>query len=184
MDVPASKAIDTLEAFDALVAPRRLQLVEFFQHPGTAKQAAAHFDVPVTRLYYHINALLEHGLLHVVSEQKRGAMVERQFQVTAQSFSPSEKFMSQYGSAGLLEVIKLTFADAELALRRAVESGLVSLEDRDRERVVLGYSSMRLTEDSLRTLVGKINELIRDTPDDPDGMRIGGLIAIFPKADN
>lgn len=183
MDVPQTKAIDTLEAFDALVAPRRLQLIEFYRNPGTAKEAAEQFDVPVTRLYYHINALLEHDLLQVVSEEKRGGMIERQFQITAQSFAPSQTFMDQYGSQGLLEVVRLAFADAEAALRRAVESGIVSLEDRDRDRIVLGYSSMQLTEEGLREMVRKISEIISDTPDDPDGMRVGGLVAIFPKAD-
>ena len=61
MDIPESMEIDTLETFDALVAPRRLQLLEFFSQPGTAKAAAEQFDVPVTRLYYHINTLLDHG---------------------------------------------------------------------------------------------------------------------------
>ena len=184
MDIPNETEIDTLEAFDALVSPRRLRLVEFFQEPGTAKDAAERLGVPVTQLYYHINTLLENDLLRVVSEHKRGGMIERHFQVCARSFRPSRKFLDQYGPEGLLEVIKLTFADAELALRRAVEAGHVSLAEADSERVALGYSSMRLTEDGLRELVGKINALIQDTPDDPDGMRVGGLIAIFPKADS
>lgn len=184
MDIPENREIDTLEAFDALVSPRRLRLVEFYQEPATAKAAAEHLGVPVTQLYYHINMLLENELLRIVSEQKRGGMVERYFQVSARSFRPSRTFMDQYGTAGLLEVIKLTFADAELALRRAVEAGHVSLDEGDRDRVALGYSGMRLSEEGLRSLVKKINGLIHDTPDDPDGMRVGGLVAIFPRADS
>lgn len=184
MDIPEEKEIDTLEAFDALVSPRRLRLLEIFQRPGTAKAAAEQLGVPVTQLYYHINTLLENDLLCVVAERKRGGMIERHFQVTGRSFRPSLKFLDQYGAAGLLEVIKLTFADAELALRRSVEAGLVSLANEERDRVALGYSSMRLSEDSLRDLVGKINALIQETPDEPDGMRVGGFVAIFPKADS
>lgn len=181
MKIPEHMEIDSLEAFDALVAPRRLQLVEFFAEAGTAREAAERFDVPVTRLYYHINSLLDHGLLKVVAHKKRGGMVERHFQVAARSFRPSRRFMAQYGSAGLVEVIKLTFASAELALHQSVEAGLVSMERRDEERVALGYSSLRLTEANLRKLVRQINELINDTPDDPDGIRVGGLVAVFPK---
>lgn len=183
MDIPTEMEIDTLEAFDALVAPQRLALAEYFRHPGTAKEAAEHLGVPVTRLYYHINTMLKNGLLYVVEERQKGGMAERLFQVSAQSFRPSSRFLSQYGSAGLVELIRLTFADAETALRRSVEAGLVGLEGDTRKRVALGYSSMRLTEPNLRKLVSKIDKLIADTPDDPDGMRVGGLVAIFPKAD-
>lgn len=182
-EIADSWEIDTLEAFDALVAPRRLELVDFFKDPGTAKQAAGYLDVPVTRLYYHINALLAHGFLQVVEETKRGGMTERLFCVSARSFRPSQQFADRYGGEGLQEVVRLAFADAEQALRRAIDSGVVSWEALDERRVSLGYHSMRLTEEHLQELVQKLNELTLDSPDDPDGIRVAGLIAVFPKAD-
>ena len=176
--------IDTLDSFDALLAPKRLDLLEFFRKPGTAKEAADHLGVPVTRLYYHINGLLEHGFLQVIQENKRGGMTERVFGAAAASFTPSQKFMDQYGNEGFDEIVKLSFANAEAALKRAVDAGLVSMLPPENPLFTLGYHSLQLAEEDLRELVRAIDKLVRGAPEDPDGIRVAGLVAIFPMADS
>lgn len=173
--------IDTLESFDALLAPKRLDLLEFFRNPGTAKEAAEHMGVPVTRLYYHINGLLEHGFLQVIDEHKRGGMTQRVFAAAAASFTPSQRFLDQYGTDGFHEIVRLSFANAESALKRAIDAGLVSMMPGE-SRQLLGYHSLILSEESLVELVDAIDKLVRGAPEDPDGIRVAGLVAIFPMA--
>lgn len=183
-EIAATREIDTLEAFAAMVAPYRLQLLEIFRSPATVKYAAAELGVPATRLYYHVNALVAHGLLQIVSERKVGAMTERRFCVTANTFRPSRAFMDRYGPDGLEEVVRLTFRSAEAALGRAIQFGGVTLDERDSERVALGYYSIWLSPEHLEDLVGKLNELLRDIPDDENGIPVAGLVALFPRADS
>jgi len=45
--------------------------------PSTARDLAQNLDVPVTRLYYHLNLLLEVGVIEVVETRKSGAMLQR-----------------------------------------------------------------------------------------------------------
>ncbi len=182
MEIPDEIQIDSLEEFDALISPLRLRLAEIFREPATVKHAAAVLDVPATRLYYHVNALVDRGLVVVVEERKVGTMTERLFQTAAKSFRPSPDFLEKYGQEGLLEVIRLTFAEAENELRSAVEEGIVTLDEDDVERTVIGYSSMRVSEETLRDMVARINEVISDVPHDPDGILVRGLITLFPKS--
>jgi DNA-binding transcriptional ArsR family regulator len=96
--------LDTIEEFDALMSANRLELAEILATPKTAKEAAEDLGVPVTRLYYHLNALLDTGLVKVVDERPKGALKERVFQVTAKTIRPSRSFLETYGSDGMAEV--------------------------------------------------------------------------------
>jgi len=170
--VPEVLEIDTIEGFDALISPQRLQLAEILAVPRSAKEAAEELGVPVTRLYYHLNSMLEQGIVRVVDERPRGALKERVFQVAGKTMRPSKAFLDRYGPEGVVEVSSLAFRHAETRFARAAQAGLVGLEPSDGPRTgTIGLGSLTLTAARLDELVERIEavfeEFGQDTGDIP-----------------
>jgi DNA-binding transcriptional ArsR family regulator len=161
--IPEVLEIDTIEGFDALISPQRLQLAEILAIPRSAKEAAEELGVPVTRLYYHLNSMLEQGLVRVVDERPRGALKERVFQVAGKAIRPSKAFLDRYGSEGVAEVSALAFRHAETRFGRAAKAGLVGLEQPDGPRTgTIGLSNLTLTPERLDELVRRIEALLEE----------------------
>lgn len=75
--------VETIKVFaDAL----RLEILRLMREPTSAKAIAGELQIPVTKLYYHINLLVKHGLLQVVGQNIESGIVEKIYQVTARQF--------------------------------------------------------------------------------------------------
>lgn len=148
---------DTLEALDALMSPFRLRLMACFSSPATARQAADKLGVGVTRLYRHLDRLVEHGFLVIVEERAKAKTVERVFSVSARSVRPSAEFLERYGPQGHGEMMRLGF--------RTVESEVVAAVEADPSIDPLGdqttfkFTRLRLEEEDLRELVAGLDDL-------------------------
>lgn len=141
--------IETPEQLRAVSDPMRQRLLQGFAEARTIKQAAARLGEPVTKLYHHVDRLLEAGLIRVVREEKRRAATERTFQASAPRFavSPSafaagDRNAARDGVArGAVEELLGNAADEEGAFR-------------------LMRSSARLSEASVQKLEAEIARLI------------------------
>lgn len=121
-EIAAVLELDTLDAFRTLRSEQRLRLAEALAEPQTARQAAAVLGVPVTRVYHHLNVLLEHGVIRVVEERPKRGVSEREFQLAARLIVPSPSFVHRYGDEGIREVGALAFRHAEARFLNAVSS--------------------------------------------------------------
>lgn len=158
--VPEALELDTLEQFRVLLSPRRLELVEALDTPRSARELAGELGVPVTRLYYHLNALMTHGIIRVVEERPKGALVERVYQVTGSPIRPSAAFLDRYGGEGLAEVASLAFRHAESRFATAAREGRISLErDHPRRSTAIGLTTLRLSRERLDALVRAVEAL-------------------------
>lgn len=149
---------DTIESLDALMSPFRLQLVECFRQPATAREAADEMGVGVTRLYRHLHRLVEHGFLNVIEERQAAKTVEKVYAVAAKTVRPSPRFMERYGAEGNAELVRLGFRSAESEAIAAVESDPTLLDPAAR-RTALSLARLRLSEAELRELIDAVEEL-------------------------
>lgn len=175
---PRLATFDTLDQLDVLSAPFRVQMLEVFNSPITVKEAAEKLDVPITRLYYHVNLLTEHGFLEVVEERAKGALVERLFAVTADGFRPSSDFLKRYGAEGRVEAAKLLFRSAEAGIEAAAAHGL--MDKLDPLDSTLSFSQFRLTPERRREFIERLNDLL-DEYDDSEGEPMWRLVAVVPR---
>lgn len=150
--------LDTIEEFDALMSANRLELAEILATPKTAKEAAEDLGVPVTRLYYHLNALLDTGLVKVVDERPKGALKERVFQVAAKTIMPSKLFLETYGPQGMAEVGTMAFRQAETRFGQALKAGLIG-EQADERTTTLGLVNLHVSIDRQHELVERLEGL-------------------------
>ena len=59
----------------------------------SVKQLAEELDVSVTRLHYHVNILEGAGVIRVVATRKAGAMIQKLYHATADSYRPSRSLV-------------------------------------------------------------------------------------------
>ena len=85
----AAFLIDTPERLRAIADPLRQRLLHQFAEPRTVAEAAKRLQLPLTRLYHHVDQLLAAGLVRVVAERRKRATVERSFQAVARRFAVS-----------------------------------------------------------------------------------------------
>ncbi|MGA7269712.1 MAG: helix-turn-helix domain-containing protein [Acidimicrobiia bacterium] len=175
---PRIATFDTLEQLDVLSTPFRVQLLEIFAEPATIKEAAARLSVPVTRLYYHVNLLVDHGFLEVAEERTVGSLIERLFVVTADGFRPSRKFMEHYGAEGRVEAIKLIFRTMEGGVENAAAHGLLDRMEEGSNTISL--SQVRLNPARRTEFIERLNDLLREY-DDRQGEPMWRLVAVLPR---
>lgn len=170
---------DTLDQLEVISSPFRIQLLETFQTPTTVKEAAARLDIPVTRIYYHVNKLLAAGFIEVVDERTVGSLTERTYAITADEFRPSRSFMERYGVEGRVEAAKLVFRTAEAGLEVAAVHGLLDdLDDGQRAKLALSYIGLR--PERRAEFFQKLSELM-DEYDDRDGEPYWRLVVVVPR---
>jgi DNA-binding transcriptional ArsR family regulator len=80
--------IEDVRVLEVLNNPVRLRLMHQLMEPTTARELARTLNVPVTRLYYHLNLLEEVGVIEVVETRKSGAMLQRVYRTVASDFAP------------------------------------------------------------------------------------------------
>ena len=99
---PETFVVTTLEQARLLSDEFKLRvLMAFADRPATVKQVADELGEKQTRLYRHVDALLEAGLLGVVEEKQKRGTVERTLQAVASRFEAEPSlFQSESGHEG------------------------------------------------------------------------------------
>lgn len=75
--------ITTPKQIEALSNPMRIRILHLAAEPVTVGELADRLGVPATRLYYHVNLLVEVGFLAQVDQRKSGARIEKIYRRTA-----------------------------------------------------------------------------------------------------
>lgn len=181
-----------LDQAKLLTDPFKLKLLEQFgSDPVTTKQVADQMGEKAPRLYRHVDALHDAGLLELVEEKPKRGTVERYFRTIASRFEvdPGLFATSPGHDNDAIDMMR--------SLIRETESELVSLyarldgypADRD-QRPLLMRVSVSGTDDEIRRLKEKLNEWLEacDTVGQ-DGKTAGkettysGLVAFYPRPD-
>jgi DNA-binding transcriptional ArsR family regulator len=117
--------IKRLEQAKLLTDPFKLKLLEgFARQPATTKQVADRMGEKAPRLYRHVDALVEEGLLTLVEEKPKRGTVERYYKTIADRFEVDPNLFSSGAtdSGDPLEVVRRVIRDTESELVRAFEA--------------------------------------------------------------
>lgn len=152
--------VETIKVF---ADERRLAILERMRRPNTVKAVAAALDLAPAKLYYHVNLLVEHGLLRVVDHNIDSGIVEKVYQVTARRFKLVNPLLAEpelppdASAAVLGSLLSETRRDflAALAARDAAEGT-------PPRHPFLSTKSFQLTEQQLTTLHARLAALMQD----------------------
>lgn len=120
MDRTETYEIQDVETLQLVNDPLRMRLLHLMADtPMAVRDLADALDVPVTRLYYHVNKLSDRGLIAVAETRKAGAMIERRYQTVARYYQPGP---------GLIESIRNSREAAELAVATVLDGARLDAE--------------------------------------------------------
>lgn len=165
-DLPTEFLLSRLSQLEALASPMRVRVLKHATDPVAVGELAERLNVPKTRLYYHVNLLVEEGLLVQVDQRKAGARIEKIYRTAGSRMQPGP---------GLLESVDEPRKAAEIATAVVLEPARIEteaiLEQRfaGGERVIaeIGRSHARLTEDQAESFQRKVLALLDEfTHDD------------------
>lgn len=173
--------IKDLQQVRLLADPLKLQLLQAFAESAkTTKQVAAELGESVTKLYRHVDALHDSGLLEVVEEKQKRGTIERTFRAVARRFEVDHSlFADEAGDEG---------SDAVREMLRASEAEILNVlakasEDDDEQAVIMRIRG-RANPEKIAQLRATLREWIDsvsicdESPAD-DAKDIGGLIAFY-----
>lgn len=161
--------IDDIAVFEVLNNRFRHRILRELADPKSVKALAEALDVPVTRLYYHVNQLADVGLIRVTEERKVGAIVERIYQTVARTFRPGRKLleaggdpveMARIASAWLLDAARV---DAESMLARHFETGARDLP------ASLGRAHVAMTKSRAEEFGKRLQAMLDELDNDDTG---------------
>src|SRR5919199_1430804 len=87
--------ITDVETLKVVADPLRLRILDVLRRgPSTVKHLATELDVPLKKLYYHVNLLETHSLIRVVGTRVISGIIEKQYQVAAHRLSVARSLLS------------------------------------------------------------------------------------------
>lgn len=188
--------IDDLETLKVLADPLRMDIMHaILRQPGTVKEIADQVDREPGKLYYHINLLEKHGLIHVVDTRIVSGIIEKQYRAVARSIHVDRRLLTpDAAGSDTLEVMLSTIFDATKAdLRRSFGAGIVTLDDDTPDRAFLLHARPLLTAVQFQEFRQKLEALLKTytadrepDPADPAAadprQRYGITIALYRSA--
>ena len=171
-----------------LTHPVRSRIMRALKQPRTVAEAAATLDVPVTRLYHHVNRLESLGFIRVVATRKVAAVTERRYQVSAASFQVDHKLFESSDPTELAVALGSVFETSKMSFQREVEHGSLSAGP-TADQAMITRSSLTLTKQRRLELIQRLQavyeEFIADDEEsdadtDDDTQRMELFIAVFP----
>lgn len=149
--------LSRLDQLRALADPLRLKLVEALvaQERSVADLARA-VGAPVTRLYHHVELLLETGLIEVARRVRRRGAEERIYRATAREYQLDGSLLELDAGGGrssedLIQLGRSVLGAALEELTEGIRSGQVSPGKRGRG-VVLQEQILRLSPKAFEAL--------------------------------
>ena len=173
--------IKDLEQVRLLSDPLKLRLLQAFAESAkTTKQVATELGESVTKLYRHVDALHESGLLVVTEEKQKRGTIERTFRAVAHRFEADHSlFTDAAGEEG---------TDAAREMLRVGEAEILDVlakanEDQEEQAIVMrirGRASPAEIAELRATLKRWIDSLPNcDEAPANDARDFGGLIAFY-----
>ncbi|MGI9204392.1 MAG: helix-turn-helix domain-containing protein [Woeseiaceae bacterium] len=181
--------VKRLEQAKLLSDPFKLKLMERFAgKPSTTKQVADRMGEKAPRLYRHVDALVEEGLLELVEEKPKRGTIERyyttvaaRFEVDPDLFSPSTGDDNE-----MAEMLRTLFRDTESDLIQFFAGQVDDASDPNELPLVMKVA-IRGSRDEIAGLRAKLEAwlaecetLATDEDFSEDSVSYNGLLAFYP----
>jgi DNA-binding transcriptional ArsR family regulator len=160
-----SYTISSLEQIKVIADPLRVRILETIcLEPRTTKQVAEILGEKPTRLYHHVDALAEVGLIRLVDTRPVRGTTEKYYQAVARSFRTDPGLFSRSDAGddearALADVTTTVMNNVTEELRDLVLSGYdISSEDDG----LLSYVEVRASEDDIRVIQDRLLQILND----------------------
>ncbi len=184
--------VKRLDQAKLLTDPFKLKLLERFAGgPVTTKQVADRMGEKAPRLYRHVDALADAGLLVLVEEKPKRGTVERYYRTVAARFEVDPGLFATGGDEADEAIVMLqrVFRDVESEFIRVFQRERDAGTD-DKDLPMAMRVAVRGTPDEIRELRNKLEDWLKhcggmcgDREDSGDLASWSGFVAFYPQDD-
>ena len=173
--------IKDLDQVRLLSDPLKLRLLQAFaESPRTTKQVAAELGESVTKLYRHVDALQDAGLIEIVDETRKRGTIQRTFRAVAQRFEADHSLFSDTSANGGAEAAR----DMLRVTETEILDALAKAGDDDEDKAVVMRFRGKATPDEIAALRKQLADWLDALPNDDrppaeDAKEFGGLVAFY-----
>ncbi|MDJ0752329.1 MAG: winged helix-turn-helix domain-containing protein [Ardenticatenaceae bacterium] len=157
--------IDDVETLRILTDVRRQNILEILVlHPLTVKAISKRLNIPVSKLYYHINLLEEKGMIKVVKTQVISGIIEKTYLATAMSYQISDDLLSVKSPEleEQMEGMVLSLLDrVRGAFLESANHGLIHLDKKTPPKSFFMDTRLALTPELADRFTGEFTDLLR-----------------------
>jgi DNA-binding transcriptional ArsR family regulator len=152
--------ITTPRQIEALSNPVRIRVLHLATEPVTVGELADRLGVPATRLYYHVNLLVEAGFLAAVDQRKSGARIEKIYQRTASNYRLGTNVVETIGDPrkAAEAAAALLFDPARVEAADVIEQVFAGT----RPTAQFGRTVVRLTSADAEQFEARLERLLED----------------------
>jgi DNA-binding transcriptional ArsR family regulator len=138
---PGPFAVTTPNQLRSLAVPLRLKILRCLSERAmTTKQVAVELNETATKLYHHVDALADAGLIVLVRETPKRGTTERYYRAVAHSFRADEECFTEGD-----DVQRDARVDTMLQLVDATRRGLIALDGQRASTAVAASSAVAAT---------------------------------------
>lgn len=184
-ETPDVFELDDLELLGHVTHPMRGAILRRLKEPRTVAQIAESMQVPVTRLYHHVNKLEQLGLIRIVATRQVAAVTERRYQANGRSFRVAKSLFETADDHDLAIALSSLFDVAKVGFQRTVESGRYRDLDHLEDQSTVSLGDLALSPERRAELVHRLTAVVgeftsdRDL-DDPDAEHVTLFVAVYP----
>ena len=161
----AERRISDVETLKALSDPLRLRILEVMttgrDEAFTVKRLAAVLEVSQTKLYHHVNLLMERELIRPVGTRVVSGIIETSYRIAQLSVSLDRGLLTG-DSPELHDMLTTVLDGAREDIERGIRTGLIDLgeESDPLRRVVLAKGLTRLSPARAAEFHARLKDLI------------------------
>jgi DNA-binding transcriptional ArsR family regulator len=190
--------IRDLETLRTIADPLRMQIFEqLVETPLTVKELAIRLGLSPSRLYYHMNVLEEHTLIHVVGQNMVGNLVEKIYRAAARELDVAPTLLAFETRAGKESITAMAASTLDVTredLLRSLEARAYALAEGAPERqrpLMVTRTMQRLPESQVLAIQERLVALLQEfdtgavDPDDveEEAHTYALTVALYPHFD-
>jgi predicted ArsR family transcriptional regulator len=174
--------INDLEQMRLLTDPLKLQLLHAFAEDAkTTKQVASELGESVTKLYRHVDALHDAGLLVISGEKQKRGTIERTFRAVAERFEADQSLfadeMGEEASSAIRDMLR--------AGETEILNAIANADNESNQKAIVMRLRCKASPERIAELRDSLSEWCKSVQDnsehsDEDAEEFGGLIAFYP----
>ncbi len=178
--------LDDLDLIEDLTHPLRGRIIHRLRHPHSVAELAAALEVPVTRLYHHINRLEEIGMISVVATRQAGARTEHRYRNVALDYRLDDTVLAASDPDTVARAIGSLFDVARTEFQHEVEAGALS-PDTARGQATFRISEFSFDRRQRAEFLDRLHALLEEYAQADETTDIGNrwrlFVAGFPLTD-
>jgi DNA-binding transcriptional ArsR family regulator len=183
------RRISDVETIKALSDPLRLRILELMtakhDETFTVKRLAGALGVSQTKLYHHVNLLLERELIATAGTRVVSGIIETSYRIAQLKISLDRSLLAA-DSPQMHDVLTTVFEGARDDIERGLRTGRIhSGEDADPStKLLLSKGLARLSKAQAEAVRARLIELIDGfDAEEGDGQPYGLVLGFYPMAD-